>query len=745
MNLVVVESPSKAKTIGKYLGKDYIVKASKGHVVDLPKSGLAIDVKNNFEPEYVVTNAKSLKEIKDSIKKADKLILAVDLDREGEAIAWHIARELKFIDKEGKTNKKNTKPYERIVFSEITKDAIQGALKSPRDIDLNLVNAQQARRLLDRLVGYKLSPVLWKKISFGLSAGRVQSVALRLVVDREEERNAFNPEEYWDVTAFLTKNSTANLVLKTIKVEDKEKAKLEGESENLLIKEKSSDERLIKFLLDKINGKKPELAKEEDTKNILSVLEKSKWIISDIQEKEFKKSPKAPFITSTLQQASINKFGFTGKKTMMIAQKLYESGLITYMRTDSYNIGAQAIDAIRSHIKKDFGEKYLSSKVNVYSKSVKNAQEAHECIRPTDISKSGAVLNLESDAEKLYNLIRNRTLACQMSSAEFIRKAVFIEIEQYTFKANGSTLKFDGYLRAYSEKFEDKILPELRKGEEIYADSIFSVQHFTQPPARYSEASLIKKMEEIGIGRPSTYSSIISTLLSRKYVISENKYLTPTDTGTVVNKLLVKYFPKIVDYNFTAEMENSLDSIAEGKTEWKKMLSDFYLPFEIDINKTEKDIPRSEFTELGESEEKCPKCGGPMKIKLGRYGRFLSCANYPECDGILRIEDGSDSAAAAELNLEKYEGAPKTDDGRDYELKTGRYGKFWAHPDYPKVKDIKSLLLKEKCPLSGHNLVERKGKFGKSFIGCSDYPNCKFIQKTAKSKDIEASSDSQSE
>lgn len=737
MNLVVVESPSKAKTIGKYLGRDYIVKASKGHVVDLPKSGLAIDVKNNFEPEYVVTNAKSLKEIKESIKKADKLILAVDLDREGEAIAWHIARELKFIDKTGKLNKKNAKPYERIVFSEITKDAIQEALKSPRDIDLNLVNAQQARRLLDRLVGYKLSPVLWKKISFGLSAGRVQSVALRLVVDREEERNAFNPEEYWDITAFLTKDNQAKLAINVVKVEDKEKVRLEGESENTQIKSKSNNESLIKFVLDKINGKKPELAKEEDTKNVIAKLNGAKWIISDIQEKDFRKSPKAPFITSTLQQAAINKYGFTGKKTMMIAQKLYEAGHITYMRTDSFNIAAQAVDSIRSHIKKEYGDRYLSAKVNTYSKSVKNAQEAHECIRPTDITRSGSVLNLDSDAEKIYNLIRSRTLACQMAPAEFIRKSVTIDIDNLSFKANGSSLKFDGYLRVYSEKFEDKILPELSKGEEIFADSIFAAQHFTQPPARYSEASLIKKMEEIGIGRPSTYSSIISTLLSRKYVVNENKYLIPTDTGVVVNKLLVKYFPKIVDYNFTANMENQLDEIAEGKVEWKKMLSDFYLPFEKSVSETEKDIPRSEFTELGESEEKCPKCGAPMKVKLGRYGRFLSCSTYPDCDGILRIEDGSESSAESELNLEKYEGAPKTDDGRDYELKTGRYGKFWAHPDYPKVKDVKSLLLKEKCPLSGHNLVERKGKFGKSFIGCSNYPNCKFIKKAAKTSEAE--------
>lgn len=724
MDLVVVESPSKAKTIGKYLGKDYIVKASKGHVIDLPKSGLAVDVNNNFKPEYVVTNSKSLSEIKRSLKTADKLILAVDLDREGEAIGWHIAKELKLIDDKG--NVKGKKKVERIVFNEITKDAIKEALKNPRSIDINLVNAQQGRRLLDRLVGYKLSPLLWKKISFGLSAGRVQSVALRLVVEKEEERNKFKSEEYWSIESELNeKNSNKNVKVDVIEVNKDQEVK----------KTKPPQSSNIKFSLSKISGKSPKINTRIDSEKILDSVKGEKWIVKKIEKTETKRNPKAPFITSTLQQAGVNSLGFSAKRTMSAAQKLYEAGLITYMRTDSTFMSNIAIEQARAFIKKEYGVEYLPAKPNTYQSSNKSAQEAHECIRPTDFSKTASELKLDGDQERVYDLIRSRALSSQMTPARLLNTVISIEIDKYIFTANGKVVQFPGYLRVSREKSEDTILPDIKEGQELFLEALRAIQHFTEPPARYSEATLIKKMEELGIGRPSTYASIISTILARKYVETEGRYLKPTDMGGLVNKLLTNYFSNVVDYGFTAEMEDNLDKIAEGKLDWVKMLKDFYFPFEKEIVTQEKNINRSEFTELGKSEEKCPKCGSPMVVKISRYGKFLSCSKYPECDGML----GMEKEEALSLDENKYEFGPKTDDGRDYVLKNSKYGKFWAHPDYPKVKDTKPLLLKEKCPLSGHSLVERKGKWGKTFIGCSNYPDCKFIKqsKEVKSEAIE--------
>lgn len=711
MELVIVESPSKAKTIGKYLGKGFVVKASKGHVVDLPKSGLAVDVEHNFKPEYVVTNAKSLSEIKKSLKDADKLILAVDLDREGEAIGWHLARELKLIDEKGKN--KGKKKIERIVFHEITKDAIQEAIKNPRDIDINLVNAQQGRRILDRLVGYKLSPLLWKKISFGLSAGRVQSVALRLVVEKEEERNKFKSEEYWTIESYLSKNKG-----------NKEPKINFFDAKSEIAKDVKVGSTDIKFNLAKINNKPPKIENKKISKEIVDSVSNKKWIVSNVEKTESKRNPKAPFITSTLQQAGVNSLGFGAKRTMSAAQKLYEAGLITYMRTDSTVMSNIAIDQARKFILKEYGKEYLPEKPNVYKSSNKSAQEAHECIRPTDFSKLSKDLKLDGDQQKIYDLIRARALSSQMTPARLLNTTISIEIDSLLFTANGKIVQFPGYLKASKEKSEDTILPELEKGEELFLQVMNALQHFTEPPARYSEATLIKKMEELGIGRPSTYASIISTILARKYVEAEGRYLKPTDMGTLVNKLLVNYFSNIVDYGFTAEMENNLDKIAEGKMDWIKMLKDFYFPFEKEIEVQDKNINRSEFTELGKSDEKCPKCGSAMVVKLSRFGKFLSCTKYPECDGMLSME----KEEALTFDSEKYEGAPKTDDGREFVLKNSRYGKFWAHPDYPKVKEAKSLLLKETCPLCKHNLVERKGKWGKFFIGCSDYPNCKFIK-----------------
>lgn len=731
MNLVVVESPSKAKTINKYLGKDYIVLASKGHVVDLPKSKLSIDIENDFKPEYIVTNPKSLGEIKKKFKEADKLILAVDLDREGEAIGWHIARELKLVDDKGKNVGK--KPVERIVFSEISKDAIAEAMKNPRAIDINLVNSQQARRLLDRIVGYKLSPLLWKKIAFGLSAGRVQSAAVRLIVEREEERNKFKPEEYWSVEAYLDqRNSKKPKVV--FKLYEDENSKELDETD------------LIKFDLVKVAGKKAELKKQEDCKNIVDDIVDEKWIVKSLDSSLSKRYTKPPFITSTLQQVAVNWLGFTAKRTMSAAQKLYEAGLITYMRTDSVNMSQAAVNQARGYIKKEFGDKYLPEKA-VHYKSGKSAQEAHECIRPVDFTKKSDDLKLDGDQKKVYDLIWQRAVASQMSPAEIESNSVSILIkDKYEFKSTGKRIVFDGFLRVYPEKLSERILPKIEKDEELFLDILRSVQHFTLPPARYSEASLIKKLEELGIGRPSTYASIISTILARKYVVSENKYLIPTDTGIVVNRLLEKYFSNIVDYGFTAEMENDLDKIAEGKLDWKKMLRDFYFPFEKEVIKNDKAIKRDEFTELGKSDEKCPECGSPMVIKLGKYGKFISCTRYPECKGILPFVDPNakeENKIDDESLKDMFESAPKTEDGRDYVLKTGRFGKFWAHPDYPKVKDAQPMVMKKefmekiygKTPKTddGREYILKKSRFGE-FWAHPDYPKVKDIVKIKKKK-----------
>ena len=733
MNLVIVESPSKAKTINKYLGKEYFVLASKGHVVDLPKSKLSIDVDNNFKADYVVTNAKSLQEIKKKFKSADKLILAVDLDREGEAIGWHIARELKLINDNGK--KIGKKELERIVFSEITKEAITNAVNSPRAIDMNLVNAQQARRLLDRIVGYKLSPLLWKKITFGLSAGRVQSVAVRLVVEKENERNKFNSEEYWSIEAYLDQK---------YKTKPREIYK-HANDEN----KKEEYSNSLEFSLSKVNKKKADLKNEQECEEISKDILDKKWVITSIEKSVQKRTPKPPFITSTLQQASINMLGFTAKRAMSAAQKLYEAGLITYMRTDSVNISKDAIENARKTIKKSFGEKYLPKSQNLY-RSGKSAQEAHECIRPVDFSKTSKELKLDDDLKKIYDLIWQRTMASQMSNAELESNTLVIEVKgkkTYEFRTSGKKILFDGFLRVYPEKLNEKILPSLKEGEELYLNTLQSSQHFTQPPARYSEATLIKKLEELGIGRPSTYASIISTIIQRKYVINENRYLIPTDTGIVVNSLLEKYFEEIVDYGFTAGMENKLDNIAEGKLDWIKMLKDFYFPFEKKVIKNDKSITRDEFTQLGDSDKECPECGGKMIIKLGRYGKFLSCKDYPKCKGMLSVEDENASPEdLAKEDLSNYELPPKTEDGREYLIKKGRFGKFWAHPDYPKVKDAQPLTLRKEALIEiygnipetkdGRSYLLKKGRFGE-FWAHPDYPDTKDIIRIPKKKKLQ--------
>lgn len=737
MHLVIVESPAKAKTIGKYLGKDYKVIASKGHVVDLPKSQLGINVDKDFAPEYVVTNAKSLKEIKQAFKKADKLVLAVDSDREGEAIGWHIAQQLGVIDKKG-NKKKSTKDAERITFTEITKEAIQSALKQKHNININLVDAQQARRVLDRLVGYKLSPLLWTKIRYGLSAGRVQSVALRLIVDREDERDAFNPEEFWNVTAYLNEKKSISKPRELI-------VKIDEEVDLQQIID-------IPFKLTKISNKKSEIGNEKLLKTTINGLLERKWIISDIETKNTKRNPRPPFITSTLQQTSANKFGYSAKQTMRLAQNLYEKGYITYMRTDSLTLSSKAVDQIRTFVGKRFGEDYMSEKARVYKSSSKNSQEAHEAIRPSDVKVLAEDINLDGKHQKLYRLIWERAVATQMKEALVETIKVNVEIDNLLFQATGSRLLYPGYLKVYSEKFAEVELPKLEKGQELFLSTLLSEQKFTEPPARFTEATLIKALEKNGIGRPSTYAPIISTISSRNYIEKEDRYLVPTDTGKVVIKLLSKHFQEIVDLDFTAKVEDKLDDVAAGKQDWVETIRDFYVPFAKNLEKKKDELKKEDFTVLGKSKEKCPVCGKNMVIKLSRYGKFYSCVDFPKCQGMKSMDE--DELKKIDLNSEdfksKYQPAPKTEDGRDYEFKKGRFGYFWAHPDYPKVKDAKPLELSKEFfkkvygttpkAKDGSKMILRRGRFGE-FWAHPNYPEIKEVQrinaKELKEKKIE--------
>lgn len=737
MHLVIVESPAKAKTIGKYLGKDYKVIASKGHVVDLPKSQLGINVDKDFAPEYVVTNAKSLKEIKQAFKKADKLVLAVDSDREGEAIGWHIAQQLGVIDKKG-NKKKSTKDVERITFTEITKEAIQSALKQKHNININLVDAQQARRVLDRLVGYKLSPLLWTKIRYGLSAGRVQSVALRLIVDREDERDAFNPEEFWNVTAYLNEKKSTSKPRELIVKKDEE-----VDLQQIID---------IPFKLTKISNKKSEIGNEKLLKSTINGLLERKWIISDIETKNTKRNPRPPFITSTLQQTSANKFGYSAKQTMRLAQNLYEKGYITYMRTDSLSLSSKAVDQIRTFVRKRFGEDFMSEKARVYKSSSKNSQEAHEAIRPSDVKVLAEDINLDGKHQKLYRLIWERAVATQMKEALVETIKVNVEIDNLLFQATGSRLLYPGYLKVYSEKFAEVELPKLEKGQELFLSTLLSEQKFTEPPARFTEATLIKALEKNGIGRPSTYAPIISTISSRNYIEKEDRYLVPTDTGKVVIKLLSKHFQEIVDLDFTAKVEDKLDDVAAGKQDWVETIRDFYVPFAKNLEKKKDELKKEDFTVLGKSKEKCPVCGKNMVIKLSRYGKFYSCVDFPKCQGMKSMDE--DELKKIDLNSEdfksKYQPAPKTEDGRDYEFKKGRFGYFWAHPDYPKVKDAKPLELSKEFfkkvygitpkAKDGSKMILRRGRFGE-FWAHPNYPEIKEVQrinaKELKEKKIE--------
>ena len=617
--LIIVESPTKANTIKKFLGKDKNVLSSYGHIRDLPKSKIGIDIDNDFEISYVIpTKArKNFNLLKKEAEKSDITYIATDPDREGEAIAWHLVEAL------------NLKKYKRISFHEITKTAIESALSHPGEININLVNAQQARRALDRIVGYKLSPFLWKKIMRGLSAGRVQSVALKLIVDREKEIKDFKPEEYWSITVILKKDKEIEAILKVPKMSIKTK---------------------------------------KDADKITKELEKSLDSIKSIEKKQIKRSPLPPLITSTLQQEAAKKFGYSSKKTMGLAQKLYEEGLITYHRTDSLNLSNEALKMAEDYIIKEFGENYYQHRI---FKTKKRAQEAHEAIRPTSTEKK--------DNSKIYNLIFNRFIASQMTQAIF--DSVKVEIETNNGKllqSNGSTLKFDGFLKVYPMKFEEKELPQLSKGDKLNLVKVNPQQHFTQPPARYNEAGLIKALEENEIGRPSTYAPIISTIQMRNYV-EKNKdgRFEPTEIGTSVNEILSTHFPEIVDIKFTAKLENNLDDVAMGKEDWKELLRKFYIPFNKNLeekyNDVEKQTPEPVMTD-----EICPKCGKRMMIKTGRFGKFLACSGFPDCKSTKTINDET--------------------------KKTG-----------------------VKCPQCNQaELVMKKTKRGKIFYGCPNWPDCNF-------------------
>jgi len=599
--LIIVESPAKAGTIKRFLGGNTKVVASMGHIRDLPKSKLGVNIENNFEPEYINIRGKGdlIKSLKDDAKKAKKVYLATDPDREGEAIAWHLAHILD-IDENDTC---------RVTFNEITEKTVKESIKTPRKLDKSLVDAQQARRVLDRIVGYKISPILWAKVRKGLSAGRVQSVAVKLIVDREEEIEKFIPEEYWNIFVELLKNK------------ENFKARLVGK-----------------------DGKKLELKSEEEVDEVLKAIEKAEYIVKEIKKAERKRTPAPPFTTSTMQQEASRKLGFTLKKTMSVAQGLYEGvnvagkgtvGLITYMRTDSTRISDVARAAAKEQIESVYGKEYYE---NRFYKTKDEAQDAHEAIRPTyvDLTPTMVKDSLTNDQYKLYNLIYNRFLASQMSQAVYDTVTVDIDADKYNFRANGQTLKFKGFMALYveskdqEEKEEDGQIPELEEGEKLKKQKIEPIQSFTEPPPRYTEASLVKALEEKGIGRPSTYSPTITTILERRYIEKDKKQLLPTELGKVVNKLLVENFTNIVSEEFTAEMEDKFDNIALGKQEWKKVIEEFYGPFKVDLDKANEELEHVELVEEV-SDVPCDLCGRLMVIKYGRFGKFLACPGYPDC------------------------------------------------------------------------------------------------------------------
>ncbi|MCV3396157.1 type I DNA topoisomerase [Campylobacter sp. RKI_CA19_01116] len=683
-NLIIVESPAKAKTIGNFLGKDYEVIASKGHIRDLPKTSFGIKIEDeNFKPEYRISNDHSslVKELKEKAKKAKTIYLATDEDREGEAIAYHIA---KAINKD-----ENSLP--RIVFHEITKSAIENALKNPRSLNVNSVNAQQTRRLLDRIVGYKLSPLLNQKIQKGLSAGRVQSAALKIIVDREREIKAFAPLKYFSIDMIFEKDLQAELV----------------EFQNQKIEKLS-------------------LTNEDRAKLIFEACKNANFKIKDIESKDRKIAPQAPFMTSTLQQSASNRLGFNPKKTMMIAQKLYEGvkthqgimGVITYMRTDSLNIAKEALEEVRKLIKNDFGKEYLPSKANIYTTKSKGAQEAHEAIRPTNLSFTPKLASefLEKDEARLYTLIYNRFLASQMNPAISQTQNVYAKSNEASFKISGRKILFDGHYKVYGDMDKDKILPNLKLEDTLNIQNIELNPHFTEPPSRYSEAGLVKKLENLGIGRPSTYAPTISLLSAREYVHIDKKQIIPNEIAFVVTEVLEQNFSDIVDSDFTSKMEDKLDIIAEGKMDWQEVLREFYFPFMRKIDEGKKNIKSQKtFTKLDET---CPDCGGELAIRKGRYGEFIACLNFPKCkySRNLKQEIQNEEKSEKKLNTIGVK-CPNCQEGEIVERFSKR-GKFYGCSAYPKCNYIsKYKPSEEKCSECGETLIIKELKKG-TFLEC---------------------------
>lgn len=747
-NLVIVESPAKAKTINKYLGNDYLVMASIGHIKDLPSKGLGVDVEHNFEPTYEVipdskkrNNRKIITDLKRAAKDADAIYLAADPDREGEAICQHLAEEI--------VPKRPKKPSYRVMFNEITKRAVQDAFKDPKEIDKHLVDAQQARRVLDRLVGYKVSPLLCRTVGGRLSAGRVQSVALRMVVEREREIEAFVKTEYWTIIANLAAKLPPAFDARLLKI---------GEQ---TVKTGNFDQDL----------KKNEIliGNEAQAAEIVTEAAAQSYRVADVSTKERKRNPVPPFVTSKLQQEASRKLGFAVKKTMMLAQKLYEGvelgaegavGLITYMRTDSTRVSDTALGEVRDFIGTQYGANYLPEKA-VHYRSKKGAQDAHEAIRPTDVTRTPDAMAryLNREELKLYRLIWQRFVASQMTAALFDQTTIDIEAGRFLFRATGSVQKFDGFLKVYQEGRDEKTeeeeeaertLPMVEKGEDLRLNSVKPEQHFTEPPPRYTEATLVKALEEKGIGRPSTYAAIMTTILDREYVEKVESRFHPTALGTTVNDLLVASFDDLFNETYTARMEEELDEIEEGKLAWTEALREFYEKFAKDLKNAEKQM-RAAKQQAIPTDEVCDNCGAAMVIKFGRFGQFLACSNYPECRTtreIARAANGETETATAASGASaesKPEGASETEDetcelcGKPMALKRGRFGQFLGCTGYPECRNIRKIAksgqaapppvpLDEKCPVDGAHLVKRHGRFGE-FISCSNYPKCTYIKR----------------
>ena len=709
-SLVIVESPAKAKTIEKFLGKDFKVLASYGHVRSIPSKSGSVDIENNFTPTYEVIEDKQkhIDTIKRSLKNVDSVYLATDLDREGEAIAWHLVNVLN-IDNGG-----NGLSVHRIVFSEITKSAVLESIEHPRKISRELVDAQRAREILDYLVGFNLSPFLWRKVKYGLSAGRVQSVALRMICEREREIEAFKPREYWTIEGIFTKEGkydpfTASMITR-------------------------GGEKLKKF----------DLATELDAQAAIDLCVSGPFVVGDVKRKDIKRNPPPPFITSTMQQEASRKLGFPARKTMRVAQKLYEGkevgdelvGLITYMRTDSTNMAASALAEVKQVITDEFGTEYSLAKPRVFKKKAKGAQEAHEAIRPTSFARTPKLMkkHLTKDEFRLYELIWKRAAASQM--AQMILDSVSAELlgaGDCIFRASGSTVKFPGFSKVYMEGRDDeaeeqeRLLPVLATGDVLDLIGMVPEQHFTAAPPRYSEASLIKALEERGIGRPSTYAGIINTIQARKYVTLRERRFYPEDIGMIVNDMLVKHFQKYVDYDFTAHLEEDLDSIASGDAQWRPMIKEFWEPFYDLLQKKDKEVKKEDVYNQ-KTDKLCPQCGKPIVIKLGKFGRFYACSGYPDCRYVASLEG-------------KEQDIPETNEvcgvcGKPMQVKMGKYGQFLGCTGYPECKNIKPL--KEPvntgvvCPLCGKGtLIEREVKKGRTkgklFYGCSEYPDCTYI------------------